>query len=355
MRWNWQLDDCPRFHFQEEAIAQLERQFLMNLGGKAAFLKTIETPDYKKFIVEILAQEGEESSRIEGEFLDRESLQSSIKRQFGITVTPRKIGKKELGISELLIDVYGSFKEPLTHQMLWKWYALLFKEGEGAYRSHPEPMQIISNRYDRPRVFFEAPPSTRVYQEMEQFITWFNTPHPSILGKAALAHVYFESIHPFEDGNGRIGRALIEKVLSQGIDRPVLIAVSKILEQRKKEYYQQLGQCNKTLLVTSWVTFLAEVILQAEADAARLLQFLMQKSRLLTTLAGKLNPRQEKVLLRLFEEGPEGFKGGLSAEKYGAITKTSRATITRDLVELVDLGALIKTGLLRHTRYWLNF
>jgi len=355
MRWNWELEDWPKFHYQEGTIDQQERQFLLGLGGSSAFLKTIETPDYKKFIVEVLVQEGQESSRIEGEFLDRESLQSSIKRQFGLASPARKIGRGEQGMAELLCDVYESYNEPLNHAMLWKWYGLLFHTTERAYRSHPEPMQIISNRYDRPRVFFEAPPSEQVYCEMERFITWFNTPHPSILAKAALAHVYFESIHPFEDGNGRIGRALIEKVLSQGINRPVLIAVSKILERRKKEYYEQLGFCNKTLSVTPWVAFMAEVILQAETDAARLLQFLVQKGRLLAALSGKLNPRQEKVLVRLFEEGPDGFKGGLSAEKYGAITKASRATITRDLSELVELGALTKTGLLRHTRYWLNF
>lgn len=355
MRWNWQLDEWPRFNYRENALIQQERRFLLNIGGVGTLLKSDQAPYYKKFITEILAEEGEKSSLIEGEYLDRESLQSSIKRQFGLTQETKKIGKKEMGMGELLFDLYDSYSQPLTHQMLWKWFSLLFKEPNGAYRSHPEPMQIVSNRYDRPRVFFEAPPSNRVFSEMEQFITWFNAPSSSILAKAALSHVYFESIHPFEDGNGRIGRILIEKVLSQGVGRPVLISVSKVLERRKKEYYEYLGQCNTTLSVTPWVIFLAEVILQAEADAAVLLRFLMYKNRLLSNLSGKLNPRQEKVLLRMFEEGPEGFKGGLSAEKYGSLTKASRATITRDLTELVELGALKKTGALRHTRYWLKF
>src|SRR5262249_19254401 len=154
-------------------------------------------------------------------------------------------------------------------------------------------------------------------------------------GRAAIAHVYFESIHPFEDGNGRIGRVLIEKVLSQGVGQPLLIAVSKVLEKRRKEYYAALERCNQTLEIEHWVSFFADVVLQAQEESMNLLYFLIEKSRLLTALSGQLNPRQEKALLRMFAEGPSGFKGGLSAENYIAITKTSRATATRDLVDLV--------------------
>lgn len=358
MRWNWQLEDWPHFHYEREKIALYESKFLMGLGGTTAYLKTVENPDYNLFLVDILLEEGTKSSRIEGEVLDRDSLQSSIQRQFGLLQRQKKVGKKEEGMAELLRDLYATFDKPLTHQMLFHWHCLLFKDEQemetGAYRTHSDPMQIISNRYDRQRVYFEAPPSQTVYQEMEQFIAWFNAPHPSPLGRAAVAHVYFESIHPFEDGNGRIGRALIEKVLSQIAGRPVLIAVSKILEQRKKEYYSGLGKCNKTLSITPWVLFLSKAVCEAQEDAIKLLQFLIQKNKLLATLQGQINSRQEKTLLRLFEAGPAGFKGGLSAEKYIAITKTSRATATRDLAELVDLGALEKTGTLRHTRYWLK-
>lgn len=176
----------------------------------------------------------------------------------------------------------------------------------------------------------------------------------SFLERAAIAHVYFESIHPFEDGNGRIGRVLVEKVLSQGVGRPVLIAVSKMLEKRKKEYYAELEQCNRTLDVQHWLEFFSSVILQAHEESMGLLRFLIQKSKLLNALSNQINPRQMKVLLRMFAEGPGGFQGGLSAEKYITITKTTRATATRDLTDLVAKGALIKTGELRHTRYWLN-
>jgi Fic family protein len=244
--------------------------------------------------------------------------------------------------------------------MLCKWHERLFRDQPhivdcGKYRTHAEPMQIVAHRYDSTKVFYEAPPSTKVPNEMNAFIHWFNSSAGEpILIRAAIAHVYFESIHPFEDGNGRIGRILVEKILSQGVERPILIAVSKILEKRRKEYYAALERCNRTLEVDHWVEFFAEVILQAQEETMTLLYFLIAKSKMLTTLSGELNPRQEKVLLRIFAEGPSGLKGGLSAENYIAITKTSRATATRDLNELVQMKVLVKIGELRHTRYELN-
>lgn len=356
MLWNWELPDWPKIHYDSSLIAHMERQFLLGVGGAFAYLKTIEEREYKRFIVEILSQEGLESSRIEGEILDRESLQSSIQQHFGLRTGPKKRADKESQMAELLCNVYETFDQPLTHEMLWRWYSMLFKEKCQQYRTHVEPMQIVSNRYDSSKVFFEAPPSARVFDEMTVFIDWFNSKRAkgSVLGRAALIHVYFESIHPFEDGNGRIGRALVEKALSQEVGRPILIAISKVLEKRKKQYYLSLEECNRTLNVQRWVEFFSSSILQAHEESMGLLYFLIEKSKMLNSLAGKINERQTKVLLKMFAKGPEGFQGGLSAEKYIAITKTTRSTATRDLADLVEKGALIKTGELRHTRYQLN-
>lgn len=362
MPWNWELPNWPQFTYNLGSISQNERQFLLEVGSASAFLKSIVDSEYNKFVVEILSSEGLESSRIEGEILDRESLQSSIQRNFNLQTTVKRETNKESRIAQVICNVYESFDLPLTHEMLWQWHASLFDNqthlmDAGKYRTHTDPMQIISNRYDSsPKVFFEAPPSSQVYDEMTAFIDWFNSTRTTepILGRAAIAHVYFESIHPFEDGNGRIGRVLIEKILSQGVGRPTLIAVSKIFEKRKKEYYSALEECNRTLEVEHWVEFFTNVVLQAQKESMSLLFFLIEKSRMLMSLADQLNPRQEKVLLRMFEEGPSGFKGGLSAENYIAISKTSRATATRDLNDLIQKGALWKTGELRNTRYWLN-
>ncbi len=361
MSWNWELPDWPKFHYFPSRIAQWEKHFLLGVGSAFAFLKSLEENDYNKFIVEILSSEGLESSKIEGEILDRESLQSSIRQCFGLDGKSKRGLEKESRMAKLLLDVYETFDRPLTHEMLWHWHSMLFDgqshiSDHGKYRTHAESMQIVSNRYGSATVFFEAPPSARVFDEMSAFINWFNQSllsQPS-LGRAAIAHVYFESVHPFEDGNGRIGRILVEKVLSQGVGRSLLIAVSKVLEKEKKEYYSQLEKCNRTLEVQDWVEYFAQAILQAQEESMNLLYFLINKSKMLTALSGQLNARQEKVLLRMFAEGPNGFKGGLSAENYIRITNASRATATRDLSDLVQKRALVKTGELRHTRYWLN-
>lgn len=358
MPWNWELPEWPFFTFESSLLATKEKEFLLGVGSSGAFLKNIQRNDYEGFVVEILCQEGIESSRIEGEFLDRESLQSSIQKHFGLK-SKKNQRLREEGMAEPLWSVYQSYNDPLTHEMLFQWHISLFKgsmdiEVVGQYRTHADPMQIISNRYGDRRVYFEAPPSKQIPFEMNRFINWYNdSSETSLLAKAAVAHMYFESIHPFEDGNGRIGRLLIEKILSQGVDRPVLIAVSKVLEKRKKEYYAALERCNKTLEINHWLNFFGEVVLQAQQESMKLLSFLVGKAQVMTRLQGQLNERQEKVLLRMFQEGPDGFKGGLSAENYLAISPTSRATATRDLTDLVDKGALRRTGELRHTRYWL--
>ena len=361
MPWNWELPDWPRFIDDPAQIMEIEKQFLLGMGSAVAYLKTISESEYRGFIVEILSLEGLESSRIEGEILDRESLQSSIKHHFGLQSPLKRGGDQESRMAELLCRVYDSFGEPLTHEMLFEWHSILFKGSShiaecGKYRSHEEPMQIVSNRSDSPKVFFEAPPSSKIPHEMAVFIDWFNSEDKalSLLERAAITHVYFESIHPFEDGNGRIGRVLVEKILSRGVGRPVLIAISKKLEKQKKAYYAALELCNRTLEVQHWVNFFAQVILEAHKESMSLLYFLIEKAKLLNSLSHQINERQTKVLLRMFEEGPDGFKGGLSAEKYIAITKTSRATATRDLADLVEKGALLKTGELRYTRYTLN-
>lgn len=361
MSWNWQLPNWPKFQYDPELIQSAEKQFLLSAGKFCAHLKSVDLEEQKRFAVEILSDEGLESSKIEGEDLDRESLQSSIRRHFGLQPIKKKASAKESGMAEILCSLYESYDAPLTDQMMEAWHVRMFDgqthlEDLGKYRSHPEPMQIISNRYGTPKVYFEAPPSAIIPAEMARYVQWFNASRgkSSALGRAAIAHVYFESVHPFEDGNGRIGRALVEKVLSQEVKMPVLIAVSKVLEKRKKEYYAALERCNKTLDANAWVQFFSEAILQAQEDSMQLLQFLLAKSKLLNRLKDKLNERQEKVLLRMFSEGPEGFKGGLSADNYLSITKTSRATATRDLADLVEKGALTKSGELRHTRYFLN-
>jgi Fic family protein len=209
-------------------------------------------------------------------------------------------------------------------------------------------------------VHFQAPPSDRIPDEMKQFITWFNDTVPGgkgplpALTRAGIGHLYFESIHPFEDGNGRIGRALAEKSLSQSLGQPSLIALAYTIERKRKDYYAALERNNKDNEVTDWLTYFAETILEAQTNTLKRVDFYIAKAKFYERLREQLNGRQEKVIARMFREGIDGFKGGLSAENYIRITQASRATATRDLQDLVVKGALTKTGQLRHTRYHLN-
>jgi len=357
--WNWQLAEWPNFFYDPALFAPYDKEFLLESGHGRAFLKYLSGDERNYFVVEMLSAEGIESSRIEGEILQRESLQSSIRKHFGCSDKLPNISAKEAGMAQALCSVYAHWDAPLTHEMLLEWHSMIFGEWSmltdcGRYRTRAEPMQIISGRTHK--IHFEAPPSKIINYEMTRFIEWFNKSRASasVLGRAAHAHVYFESIHPFEDGNGRIGRMLIEKVLSQGIGHPTLLAVSKSIEKHKKSYFEQLAQCNRTLNIEHWVTFCAQMIVHAQADSMQLLHFLVAKSRILGIHSGMLNSRQEKVVLKMFAAGPQGFVGDLTAEKYLAITKTSRATATRDLADLVEKGILKRTGERRHARYRLN-
>jgi Fic family protein len=161
-------------------------------------------------------------------------------------------------------------------------------------------------------------------------------------------------IHPFEDGNGRIGRALAEKSLAQNLGQPSLIALAYTIERKRKDYYGALEHNNKDLEVTDWMIYFANTILEAQNNTIKRVDFYVAKAKFYQRFRDQLNERQEKVIARMFREGIDGFTGGLSAENYISISRTSRATATRDLQELVALGALTRTGELRHTRYYLN-
>jgi Fic family protein len=195
---------------------------------------------------------------------------------------------------------------------------------------------------------------------MGRFIAWFNRTGPGnceplpALTRAGMAHLYFECIHPFKDGNGRIGRALAEKSMAQGIGRPTLTALAATILAKRRSYYEALEAANKQNEITAWLAWFAGVAIEAQRRTTALVEFLIDKAMLLDRLRGQLNQRQEKALLRMFLEGPAGFASGLSAGKYATITGTSPATATRDLVELVTKRALIRTGERKHTRNQLS-
>ena len=363
--WNWQLDQWPHFSFDEEALKPLEYAFSQENGIITGTFKHIEQNDKDALLVEILSNEALNTSAIEGEYLNRDSIQASIKKGLGLSVEKHKVPPAEYGISEMMVDLYSHYNKSLTHQELYEWHKMITNGRRdlsdiGCYRTHEDAMQIVSNRLDRPKVHFEAPPSHLMMSEMTQFITWFNNVHQqnntSLLPitRAGIAHYYFINIHPFEDGNGRIGRALVEKSISQSLGRPTLIALSNTIEKKKKDYYTSLEKHNTTCEITDWLVYFGQTIIDAQKETMNLIDFLIEKAKFFDRFASQMNERQTKVIKRVFQAGHQGFEGGLSAENYTRIAKTSASTATRDLKSLLDQKILIKTGTLKSTRYWLN-
>ncbi|PKQ44559.1 Fic family protein [Confluentibacter flavum] len=363
--WNWQQKEWPHFTYDEDALKTLELKFSQNTGTVLGAFKHVNENEKEHLIVEILSNEALKTSEIEGEYLDRDSIQSSIKRNLGLKVDKKKIAPAEFGISEMMVDLYKNFNTPLSHQQLFDWHKMLTNgrrdlKDIGTYRTHEDPMQVVSGRLDKPTIHFEAPPSHDMLKEMEQFVLWFNTMHSETehsvlpIAKAGITHLYFVCIHPFEDGNGRIARALTEKSVAQSVGQPALISLSKTIESNKKTYYNTLENNNKSLDINDWLLYFGQTILDAQNDTLKLIDFLIEKAKFFDRYTTLMNERQIKVVIRLFDSGYEGFKGGLSAENYTKIAKTSASTATRDLKDMVDKKMLIKTGELKSTRYWLN-
>jgi Fic family protein len=328
-------------------------------------VRHLRKEDRDQLTIEAMSTEAVTTSEIEGEILDRASVQSSLRKQLGLATEKRRVRPAERGIAEMMVDLYRSFAEPLSEEVLFHWHGMVMSGSRnlkdvGRYRTGAEPMQVVSGPIAEPRVHFEAPPSARLPPEMKRFIAWFSRtasggaePLPA-LTRAGIAHLYFESIHPFEDGNGRIGRAIAEKALAQSLGQPTLTALAATILARRKSYYEALEAANKENEITRWLMWFAGVAIEAQRRTIALVEFLIDETKLLDRLKGQINARQEKALLRMFSEGPEGFKGGLSAGKYSTITGASPATTTRDLADLVEKGALAREGERRYARYLLR-
>lgn len=365
MAWNWQHPRWPDFDYQQAELEVFEREFLTTSGMLIGAYKHIHDDDKNTLIIDIISEEAIQTSEIEGEHLNRDSVQSSLKRHFGLTTEARRIPPAEQGISEMMIDVYETFADALTHDTIYRWHSMLTKGRRdlidiGRYRTFSEPMQVVSGPLHRPLVHFEAPPSEQVMQEMDGFMRWFQDTAPDgsnplpALTRAGIAHLYFVCIHPLEDGNGRIGRAIAEKALAQSFGQPTLIALSHTIQKHKKDYYGALEHNNKGIEITDWLVYFSKTILHAQLRTQSLIDFVIEKTKLYDKARGLLNERQEKLLARMFREGPDGFTGGLSVKNYLSITGASRATATRDLHDLVEKNILTRTGELKSTRYQLN-
>ena len=367
-KWNWQKEDWTVLSYDNSEIEKLEREYAGQSGFSLGIARHLSSGDQNDLIVELLSNEAIKTSEIEGEFLDRESVQSSIRREFGLDMPghPNHLhaSPAEAGIAEMMKDIFTNYESPLSEKTLCHWHEMLMsgrkKVEIGKYRTHMEAMQVVSGRYDKPKVHFKAPLSADVPKEMEKFIDWFNKSAPNgkqpltPLVRAGIAHIYFVSIHPFEDGNGRIGRGIVQKSLSQNMGQPTLIAISSSINDSKRKYYEELAAANKGNNLTQWLVYFAETLINAQKQTIKQVDFIITKAKFFDTHKENLNPRQLKVINRILAEGPKGFAGGFSAKNYRAITKSPTATVTRDLQDLVSKGIFSKTGQLKTTRYTLN-
>ena len=265
MKYNWQQKNWPDFLYDLSGIEDELFSFAGETGHITALLGTLPAELQIESILDTMVAEAIKTSEIEGEYLNRQDVVSSIRNKLGLSKnTAAAKDQKSKGAGELMVEVRNSYAQPLSKEILFAWHKLLMQGSEGvksgAWRKHKEPMQVISGTFGKQKVLFEAPPSEMVPSEMARFIQWFNATAPggkSELKKApvraAIAHLYFESIHPFEDGNGRIGRAIAEKALSQTLAQPVLLSLSRTIEANKKAYYAALNKGSFSNEITGWI------------------------------------------------------------------------------------------------------
>lgn len=366
MTYIWAREGWPRFRYDLEGVQGALYRYAAEANALKGSVAQLDEDEQTEALIDLAVSEAIMTSAIEGEDLDRSDVRSSIRNQLGLNPTPEPVrDPRARGIAALMISVRERFREPLTTRLLFDWHGMVIADPAqrrripvGALRD--DAIQVVSGPVGREIVHFEAPPAPDVPREMARFLRWFNGTAPrgetgDLPGpvRAAVAHLHFECIHPFADGNGRVGRAIAEMALSQELGRPVLLSLSTTIEAKRKRYYDALAAAGRGRLdVTEWVAYFVETVLAAQLAARGTVDFVLEKTRFWRRFGGRVNERQRKVLARMFRAGPAGFAGGISAGKYVTITGASKATASRDLADLLRAGALRRLpGGGRSTRY----
>ena len=372
----WQRRGWPLLTFDAEALLQDVQAARMQQGKLLGQADAIGLTGLQEVTRDLWIQEAMATAAIEGDQLDLEAVRSSVYRRLGLADTTRHDRQVD-GLIEVMHDAVDRHRAALDEDRLCRWQSALFPGGTsgirriavGRYRDHAEPMQIISGRPGRELVHYRAPPSSRVASEMGRFLSWFEASRPASgsadataparngIARAAVAHLWFESIHPFEDGNGRLGRAIVDMAIAQDLGASTrLFSLSRQLLGSRTAYYDALNcaQCGG-LDVTPWVQWFTQAFAASCLKSQFVLRQAMDKAAFrLCAAHHPVSERQHRVLSRLLDAGDGGFLGGLTADKYGKITGVSKATATRDLAELLRLELLIVKGVGKATRYAVN-
>lgn len=358
MRYIWQKKRWPNLTWRGDILLPLVGPARLAQGRLLTKVSRLGLKLTREAQADILTEEAVQTAAIEGERLDRESVRSSVARHLklpaaGLSPPDRHVD----GLVEVLLDATQNYSKPLTSARLQRWQAALFPTGysglkrirTGKWRGLEYAMQVVSEQRGRGTVHFEAPPGKRVPKEMGRFLAWWK----GSLGKedgllrSGLAHFHFVSIHPFEDGNGRIARALTDMALAQDEKLPTrYYSLSSQIMEERKDYYVVLEAAQKgDVDVTEWLKWYLGCYARAVAKSEMLITHVLAKAEFWQHFGQtEINGRQRKVINRLLEAGSRGFTGGLTTRKYVALAKVSRATAFREISDL------LKKGILRQNR-----
>lgn len=369
LMWIWEKKGWPNFTYDlSRHQGALDR---LIVSSKEIFgrIEALPSEAQSDALIDLVVSEAIRTSFIEGQDLDRVSVRASVKHLAGLSsVKPLTKDQRANGISALLLDVIKRWNQPLSDEILCAWQSEIVSGlslslvTSGDYRF--DDVVIGSTVVGNDRVYFQAPPPDRVELEMTDFLKWYNkNSNEERLGlsiiRAAIAHLWFETIHPFDDGNGRVGRAIADHALSQAYGHPIISGLSTAITQNKssrKKYYDELEKAQTgDLDIDNWLSYFITVVSEAQAYSKQVLDFVIAKTRYYESYRDQLNERQNKVITRMFDEGVNGFEGGISAKKYMRIGDCSKATATRDLKILASIEAIKPLpGAGRNTSYELN-
>lgn len=368
-RWIWQQPDWPKFHWNLEQLQTYLGDANKSLGILLGRMGSLDAGLNSESALDALLQNIITSSAIEGEALNAASVRSSLAKRLGISVDAQiPISSKTEGLAELMLDAIQNCQQPLSLEKLQQWHCWLFPDDQprlvslrvGQLRGD-EPMQVVSGRLDKPRIHFEAPPRNLLEKELNLFIEWFNLPSDKAVDpliRAAITHLWFITIHPFDDGNGRITRALTDMALAQADAQSIrLFAMSSSILDNRAEYYRILEHTQRGGLdVTAWIIWFLQMLNSSLQEANKLIEATFTKKRFWQRYAEQnFLPEQRKVLNRLLDGGEKSFEDGISAAQYQKVAKVSKASATRHLSDLLNKGCLQKTSAGgRSTRYKIN-
>ena len=371
-RWIWQLREWPNLIFEADKLQEHLAKARYTQGMLLGKARAIGLEGLQPHIRDALTEEALTTSEIEGEKLDPKSVRSSVAHRLGLDtdgVSPAQ-GKREIeGLIDVLQDATLNTQNPLTIDRMCNWHGALFQTGfsgmtriaVGELRS--VAMEIVSGPVGRSKVHYSAPPAEVLEVQVIAFVSWFNNSHPTSgsqpldgLLRAALSHLWFETLHPFEDGNGRIGRAVMQLAIGQDMGQAGrIVTLSRQIESHKDQYYKELerAQCSHTPDVTPWMCWMLEQISSACNFASQTIEHSLQRIQFQASMSHQaLNERQLKTMKKLLDAGPKGYIGGMTTRKHEQISKTSKPTAALDLIDLEQRGLLVKKGMGRSTRYY---